>query len=123
MCKKALRDGMTYVDQATEWAKELTRSEARGPGDMENAWRRLEARYGVPWRVFWQLRYRKPSDMLVTVYARLQLAYAAECERQMRRLEHETRVARQLSVDLTTTDADVVANPSPAQSLSEDVEG
>jgi len=59
------------VDQAAVWARELTRQEARGPGDLSNAWRRLEARYGVPAATFWSLRYRKPKDILASVYFRL----------------------------------------------------
>jgi hypothetical protein len=93
MRKSTLQDGKmsaaAIVDQAAGWARTLTQAEARGPGDMENAWRRLEARYGVPWRTFWALRYRRPRDLTVSIYQSLAAAYAAECERQMRRLRHE----------------------------------
>jgi hypothetical protein len=82
------------VDQAEGWAKRLTQSEARGPGDMENAWRRLESRYGVPWRTFWALRYRKPRDLTASVYHRLAAAYTAECERQMKLLRHEISITK-----------------------------
>ncbi len=34
---------------ARSWANELLRRESRGPGDMENAMRRLETRYGIPY--------------------------------------------------------------------------
>jgi hypothetical protein len=81
-----------YVDQAADWAQRLTHTEARGPGDMENAWRRLEARYGVPWRVFWSLRYRRPPEIATSIYMRLLAAYQAECERQLGRLEHEIKI-------------------------------
>lgn len=100
MRKNPLRESPmsdVYVDQAANWAKRLTQTEARGPGDLENAWRRLEARYGVPWRVFWSLRYRKPSDIGAALYARLEAAYQAECERQMRRLEHALEITKQTS--------------------------
>jgi hypothetical protein len=95
MSKKVLP--MTYVDQAAEWAKELTRSETRGPGDQPNAWRRLEARYGISAHTFWSLRYRKPQDIAVSIYMRLQAAYQAECERQMRRLEHELEITKAIA--------------------------
>jgi hypothetical protein len=49
-----------YVDEAADWARRLTQAEARGPGDIENAWRRLETRYGVSFHTWWALRYRKP---------------------------------------------------------------
>lgn len=86
-----------FVDQAATWAKALTASEARGPGDMENAWRRLEARYGVPWRAFWALRYRKPRDITAAIFHRLAAAHAAECERQMRRLRHDIETTRKIA--------------------------
>lgn len=90
---KAMTD-VAFVDQAEGWAKRLTQSEARGPGDMENAWRRLEARYGVPWRTFWALRYRKPRDITASAYHRLAAAYAAECGRQVKLLRHEIAITK-----------------------------
>ena len=75
--------------QARDWANELVRRESRGPGDMENAMRRLEARHGIGWRTFWELRYRTPADVLVGVYLKIAAAYQSECERQERLLRHE----------------------------------
>lgn len=82
------------VLQARNWANELVRREARGPGDTSNAMHRLEARYGIPWRTFWQLRYRAPKDVFVGVYQRLGAAYQAECERQRWLLEHELEITK-----------------------------
>lgn len=87
----------TAVDQAASWARELTQREARGPGDLNNAWQRLEARYGVPASTFWSLRYRKPKDILASIYFRLRGAYEAECERQMRKLRHELEVTKAIA--------------------------
>ena len=67
--------------------------EMRSPGDMENAMRRLESRYGIPWRVFWNLRYRPPADILVGVWRQLKSAYEFECDRQERLIAHERRIA------------------------------
>lgn len=98
MCKHRLQEkrmnDAAYVDEAAAWARELTRREARGPGDMENAWQRLETRYGVPASAFWALRYRKPKDILASVYFRILAAYEAECARQMRKLEHEIAITK-----------------------------
>lgn len=98
MGKKFLQEAVVtdaaVVDQAVTWAKRLTQAEARGPGDLENAWRRLEVRYGVPWRAFWSLRYRRPKEIAASIYLRLQAAYAAECERQMRRHQHEFEITK-----------------------------
>ena len=93
MSAKRVRN-MNAATDAQQWANELVRRESRGNGDTENAMRRLEARYGVPWRTFWTLRYRPPSDVLVGVYLKLKTAYEAECERQQRLLDHEREITR-----------------------------
>lgn len=81
------------VSEAKEWASHMVLREMRSPGDMENAMRRLESRYGIPWRTFWNLRYRPPADVLVGVWRQLKAAYEAECERQERLLAHERHIA------------------------------
>jgi hypothetical protein len=99
MCKKFLQgasvSGATYIADARRWAQALTKTESRGPGDLENAWRRLESRYGIPFGAFWSLRYRPPKDVAATLYHRLCAAYEAECERQIRRLAHEIEITKQ----------------------------
>ena len=86
-----------FVDQAADWSKKLTSREARGPGDLENAMRRIETRYGIPFSVQWSLRYRKPKGILSGTFARIRAAYAAECERQVRRLEHEIAITKAIT--------------------------
>lgn len=99
MCKKFLRDSQmsdaVYVEQASGWARALVRRESQGPGDTENAMRRIEARYGVPFAALWALRYRHPKGVLASIYFRLHAAYQHECERQMRLLRHELEITRQ----------------------------
>ncbi len=94
MVAKIVRRIMSGAADARAWANELVRRESRGPGDMENAMRRLEYRYGINWRTFWQLRYRPPSDVFVGVYLQLKAAYEAECERQERMLRHEREITK-----------------------------
>lgn len=95
VCKKALSvEASTDVDRAIEVSKELTRMEARGPGDTPGAWRRLEARYGVDYGTFWALRYRRPAAIFSHILRRIEHAYEAECERQARRLQHELDITR-----------------------------
>ena len=97
MCAKILCKGterMTAAADAQRLAKELVMRESRGPGDMENAMRRLESKYGIPWRVFWSLRYRPPTDVMTGIYRRLLAAYLAECERQERLLRHEIEITK-----------------------------
>ena len=81
-----------YVEDAAECVSWLVRRETRGPGDLENAMTRLEARYGIPYAVLWSLRYQKPKDILVSVYARIKAAREAEVARQKRLLEHEESI-------------------------------
>lgn len=82
----------TYVEEAASKASWMVRREVRGPGDLLPAMNRIEQRYGVPYSVLWALRYRKPKDILVSVYARISAAYEAERERQRRLLEHEATI-------------------------------
>lgn len=94
MAAKRFRNIMSGIADARSWANDLVRRECRGPGDLENAMRRLEARYGIPWRTFWTLKYRAPHDVFVGVYLKLRAAYEAECARQQRLYEHERRIAK-----------------------------
>ena len=82
------------VNFAKEMASRLVTREARGPGDLENAMRRIEARYGVPYGLLWGLRYRPPKDILLQPFQCLLAAYRAECERQMRQLQHEIKITK-----------------------------
>lgn len=84
---------VSHIAEAQEWANTLIRRESRGPGDLPNAMRRLEARYGIPWRTFWSLRYRPPEDILTGIYFRLHQAFQLECQRQKRLIEHEIKMA------------------------------
>jgi hypothetical protein len=94
VCKTSLSDEANRdVDLAVKWSKELTRMEARGPGDMPNAWRRLEARYGVEYGTFWALRYRRPAAIFSHILRGIESAYRAECARQARLLAHEAAIA------------------------------
>lgn len=87
----------TYTDQAASWAKSLLHKESRGPGDTDNAMRRLSQRYGIPYGSLWTLRYRKPKDVFASVYFALQNAYAAECERQLKRLQHDIEITKRIA--------------------------
>lgn len=83
-----------YVDLAAGWARKLVQHESHGPGDTNNALRRLSARYHISYSTLWALRYRKPKEMVVSVFTRIQAAYLAECQRQLKRLEHEIEITR-----------------------------
>lgn len=97
MCKKSLRSSTmstAEVVQAKDWMTRLVQLESRGPGDTENAMRRLARRYGIEFGALWSLRYRSPQRIWADVYTALRTAYAAECERQMRALQHDLEITR-----------------------------
>lgn len=94
MRKKGLPMSDTaYLDQAAGWSKDLTRMKSRGPGDLENAMRRIEREYGIDYGFLWSLRYRRDrlKTISLSVYERIRAAYRSECERQMRKLEDDIR--------------------------------
>ena len=79
---------------AQSMANQMIVREARGPGDIDNAMRRLEAKYGIPHSFLWSLRYRPPQDILMGAWSRLVCAYQAECDRQKRLLDAELATAK-----------------------------
>lgn len=83
----------TFVEEASSKASWLVQREVRGPGDLPQAMHRIEARYGIPYATLLALRYRKPRDILISVYVRICEAHRAECERQKRLIEHEAAIA------------------------------
>lgn len=86
-----------FVDQAAAWSNTLLTREIRGPGDTEDAMRRLGNRHGIPVSTLWSLRYRKPKGILSGTFARIRRAYEAECERQLRQLEHELEITKRIA--------------------------
>lgn len=99
MCKDRLRSremsAAAFVDQARDWAREIVNADVRGPGDLENAMRRVESRFGISFAALWALRYRPPKDVAASIYLKLQQAHAAVCESQMRKYQHELEKTRQ----------------------------
>jgi hypothetical protein len=77
------------VDQARGWSRDIVNADVRGPGDLENAMRRAESRWGIPFAAMWALRYRPPKDVAASIYLRLRDAHAAMCEAQMRKFKDE----------------------------------
>jgi hypothetical protein len=83
-----------FVDHAALVASKMIAREARGPGDIENAMRRIEARYAIPYSVLWALRYRRPKQIAASAFAGIQRAYDLECERQIKLIEHERAITQ-----------------------------
>ena len=60
--------------------------EARGPGDIENAMRRLESKYGLDFWTQWGLRYRPPVEVKDrSLIGRIRQAYLDMIARSVRR--------------------------------------
>lgn len=113
-------DADAIVDDAARWADALLARTYRGPGDtIEAATHRAEAIYGVPAQTFWALRYRKPKDILASVYLRLKAAYEHEVARQEAKLAHELRLTREMLGDAAATHP-VVAQAEAALREAED---
>lgn len=85
-----------YIADAARISRELTRMKARGPGDTENAMRQIEREYGIDYGFMWSLRYRVDRLKIIShsIYLRIQAAYSAECERQMRKMKHELEITK-----------------------------
>lgn len=75
----------SYVDDATGWARDLTQTESRCPGDYGNAMRRLARQINIPFRVLWNLHYRRPKTIDAAVFVSLGAAY------EQRKLYREER--------------------------------
>lgn len=91
---RAANSDYSGATEARSMALKMLRLEARGPGDLPNAMRRLGRRHGLSWRVFWTLRYRPPPDVFVGVYRKLEAAHRAELERQERLLRHDIEITK-----------------------------
>ena len=109
-CKNLLRGNQkmaeAYVEDAQRWADFLIKSEFKGPGDtLDAAMARCARKHRVSRSVLWSLRYRRPKDMLVSVYMALQDAYNGELAKLDRKLEAEIRKAELLGTDASNSKA------------------
>lgn len=92
-----MTDATHLVDDAARWSGALWNKTHAGMGDtQEAAMYRAAERYGVEPGTLWALRYRKPKDILASVYFKLKAAYEHECERQEARLRHELELVKAL---------------------------
>lgn len=71
-----------YVDRAVVLCQELVTREARGPGDLPNAMRRIERHYGIPFWAQWSLRYKRPKKIDAGLFERIRRA--AEVDERLR---------------------------------------
>lgn len=90
---------VAYIEQAARRSKDLTRMLSRGPGDTGNAMRMIERRYGIGYGFIWSLRYRRDRVKRISksVFDRIEAAYQAECQRQMRKLTDEIEITQAIT--------------------------
>ncbi len=93
VCKKPLRveqmNPSAFVDHAVEMDRKLVAGECRGSGDLGNAMRRVEQKWGIPFSASWAFHYRRPKTVSADIYARLVCAVEAFRETQIQRLQDE----------------------------------
>lgn len=77
------------VEAATDYVRIMVQRESHGPGDLDNAMQRLEARYGLPFWSLWHLRKGRAKSVDTSLYARIRGAYLDMCQKQVGTLLHE----------------------------------
>jgi hypothetical protein len=80
------------VEAATDYVRTMVQRESRGPGDIDNAMQRLEARYGLPFWSLWHLRKGKAKTVEASLLAKIKGAYLDMCQRQASNLLHEIEI-------------------------------
>jgi hypothetical protein len=84
-----------------------------GPGDIDNAMQRLEARYGLPFWTLWHLRKGKAKSCEVSMFARIRGAYFDMCQKQADSLLHELII--EAATDDTVEDLEAEARALAAK--------
>jgi hypothetical protein len=80
------------VEAATGYVRTMVQRESHGPGDLDNAMRRIEAKYGLPFWTIWHLRKGKAKTVEASMLARIRGAYLDMCQRQASNLLHEIEI-------------------------------
>lgn len=77
------------VEAATDYVRTMVQRESNGPGDIDNAMNRIEARYGLPFWSLWHLRKGRAKTVEASLLARIRAAYLDMCAKQATGLLHE----------------------------------
>ena len=77
------------VEAATDYVRTMVQRESNGPGDIDNAMNRIEARYGISFWSLWHLRKGRAKTVEASLLARIRAAYPDMCAKQATGLLHE----------------------------------
>jgi hypothetical protein len=80
------------VEAATDYVRRMTKLESDGPGDIDNALRRIGAKFGLGFWTLWHLRKGKAKSIDSSVYARIRGAYLEMCATKASNLLHEINI-------------------------------
>ena len=80
------------VARAGVLVREMVRKEQTGPGDTDNALRRLARHYGIGFWTLSHLRKGNAKTCDTTLYERVRTAYLDLCVRQIEALQHEIAI-------------------------------
>lgn len=83
---------VSSTDLTISYARKALQAEARGPGDLDEAMHRLEARSGVGYWTWWGLWHRRRKSVDMDLFQRVRGAYLAVCERQLAKVQHTLTV-------------------------------
>lgn len=93
-------NSVAYLDTARGWARTLEEREARRSGvDLEGARPIVARRTGVPKGTLVSLRKNRLKGIAVHWYERLRAAVIHELEDELRHVQHELQIARQVGAD------------------------
>lgn len=79
---------------ATELVRKMIHSESQGPGDAENAMRRIAERYGIGFWTQDHLRKKRAKTIDGSLLGRIRNAYIDMLERQLSHLASELAVEK-----------------------------
>lgn len=90
---------MSSTDLAETYARQLVMLESTGPGDLEPALSRLEAKTGIGYWTLWGLWNKRRKLVDRDLFNQLRGAYLALCERKVATLQHNLAVEKARSGD------------------------
>lgn len=80
------------VEAATGYVRRMTKLESDGPGDIDNALRRISNKYGLGFWQLWHLRKGKAKTVDSSVFSRIRQTYLDMLAVKASNLLHEINI-------------------------------